>query len=611
MSKKNILFVSHANQKCGVYQFGKTIFDVIKLSEKYNFRWVECDSLSLLKDSIKQYTPDAIIYNYHPITMPWIVSKVLTKVYKSNITDIRILQIGIIHEITQDVADNATNYRNKFLIHNRASLINKLFDFYIAPDPTLLLKNPLVYKTGRLVPEYQNNFTLPDIPTIGSYGFGTPKKGFENIVKKVNDEFDYAKIRLNIPPADFGDADGKNAQTIAENCQKLITKPGIQLEVSHDFFEKNHLLDFLAQNSINVFLYEDNFGRGLSSAIDYALAVQRPVCLSSSSMFRHILNTLPNKSIDKNTISQIMSDGFDSFQPFLTSWTKDILCWEYQRILDSVFVKYDNPVKIKMGLVRTFQSYIRRFFSIPDNSFTWLRNTTSVFGDSVDYDKNIAFRPVEDEARLRFNRILDNDARQLYSDVIDQMIRVFPNTMSKKISEANVQQAFVLDTVYRNLKNYKNPNILCVGCYEDTASMFLRKIGINVEELDPMINYYLQEFVDKPTTKDDSYDIIFSTSVIEHDPDDESFIYSIHRLLAPGGIAIITCDYNDNWRKGDLKPVVDQRLYTRYDLQDRLIKLLPNCSFLDIPNWNCPNPDFLFEGKYSYAFASFVIKKDL
>jgi hypothetical protein len=72
---------------------------------------------------------------------------------------------------------------------------------------------------------------------------------------------------------------------------------------------------------------------------------------------------------------------------------------------------------------------------------------------------------------------------------------------------------------------------------------------------------------------------------------------------------VITCDYNDQWSPGKLKPEVDARLYTQHDLKERLIRLMPDCQFWDTPNWDCPNPDFLFLGKYRYAFASFVVKK--
>jgi hypothetical protein len=609
MARRNILFVSHSKKQCGVYQFGKSVFEVIQSSQKYKIDWVECDSLGMLKKAIGQYSPDAIIYNFHPSTMPWLSTKLAPRLYKSNISGIEIMQIGIIHEITQQISDGATNYRNLLVLQKGSKLINTLFDFYIAADPTLLLKNPSVYKTGRLIANYKNKFSYPEIPTIGSYGFGTPNKGFERIVLKVQEEFDEAIIRFNIPFAEFGDKDGARALSIAENCRKLVKKPGIALQISHDFLDKNELLDFLAKNSINVFLYEDTSGRGLSSAIDNALAVQRPICVSESTMFRHVLNQLPSISADQQSIQRIIESGFDVFEPLVNSWNQANLTWEYERILDSAFVKFENPSKVKMGIIRTFQSFFNRLFSIPDKSFTWLRNTNTIAYDSLESDLSITYNQVDDSKHIQFNRILDNDARSLYADTIKQMTSVFPNTMGKKIAEANVQQAFVLDTVYRNLKNYENPKLLCVGCYEDTASMYLRKIGVHVEEIDPLINYYLQEFAEKPSTLLNSYDIVFSTSVIEHDPDDESFIKCIYDLLSPGGIAVITCDYNDQWSPGKLKPEVDARLYTQYDLKERLIRLMPDCQFLDTPNWDCPNPDFLFLGKYRYAFASFVVKK--
>ena len=106
-----------------------------------------------------------------------------------------------------------------------------------------------------------------------------------------------------------------------------------------------------------------------------------------------------------------------------------------------------------------------------------------------------------------------------------------------------------------------------------------------------------------------SYDIIFSTSVIEHDPDDESFIKSIEGLLALNGIAVITCDYKDGWKTNDPKPEVDARFYTKYDLEKRLLSYLPDCELIDTPQWDCPNPDFNYLGKYQYTFATFVFRK--
>ena len=116
MAKRNILFVSHSKKQCGVYQFGKSVFEVIQSTQKYKIEWVECDSLGMLKDAIGHHSPDAIIYNFHPSTMPWLCTKLAPRLYKSNISRIEILQIGIIHEITQQISDGATNYRNLFVL---------------------------------------------------------------------------------------------------------------------------------------------------------------------------------------------------------------------------------------------------------------------------------------------------------------------------------------------------------------------------------------------------------------------------------------------------------------------------------------------------------------
>jgi SAM-dependent methyltransferase len=608
---KRILFVSHKKAQCGVYEFGKSISDVLQHSKRYQFVRVECSSFEQLSDAIAGNSPSAIIYNYYPSVLPWIVGHIVSQVYISNINSIKIPQIGIIHEITQNIADSATNYRNRILLCNILQLSNSLFDFYIGPDPTLLLRNLIVYKTGRLIPVYQNNFPVPSSPVIGSFGFGTPKKGFENIVKLVQQEFDEATIRFNIPAADFGDSNGLHAREIVQRCKALITKPGIRLIVTHDYLDEKGMLDFLAQNTINVFLYEHDADsvRGLSSAVDNAMAVQRPLAISNGIMFRHLFDVNPSICVAKNSLKTIIQNGFAPLQKYYNQWNAENLLWEYERILDSIFNKIQNPQKKKASLVKALRSKYRRMLLMPGKTFTWLRDSEKAVEDDLQPDSLVRYEPVQIPAGISLNRILDDRFRQLYKPTVDLIKLLVPKTMSNKIERANVQQGFVFDTVYRYLSAYKNPKLLCVGCYEDTASMSLKKMGFEVEEIDPMLNYYLQEFVTKPTTVKSSYDIIFSTSVIEHDPDDESFIKCISDLMAPGGVAVITCDYKDGWKQGDPKPDVDARLYTQHDLKERLLPLMSNCCLLDRPQWDCPDPDFNYLGKYQYTFATFVVKK--
>ena len=609
MKNRVILFVTHKPKQCGVYEFGKSIFHVISSSGKYDFIKAECESLAELKEAIVEHNPSVIIYNYHPSVLPWLCTKISKGLYRNNLSGINAIQIGIIHEITQQVADTATGYGNKYITGPSQKKLNSLFDFYIAADPTLLLKNPLVYKTGRLIPTYNKQAAEPAITTFGSFGFATPKKGFEKLVKQVNDEFDEAIIRLNMPSADFGDSDGANARLIADNCRKLIVKPGIRLEVSHQFMNDNELLDFLAGNSINVFMYEDKEGRGISSAVDNALAVKRPIAVSRCPMFRHILQAKPSVCTDYNSLKTILANGFAPLSRITKDWTADNLRWEYERILDSVTAKTENQSKSKMRIIRTIQSFGNRLFTLPDKSFTWLRNTDAATEDNLSPLAASAYTPVIIPAGKTLNRILDDEARELYKPAEEKLFEFVPKTMSKKIGRANVQQAFVFDTVYRYLKEFDKPKFLCVGSYEDTASMALQKMGYEVEDIDPMINYFLQEYYTKPSTKKGSYNIIFSTSVIEHDPDDESFIKCVSGLLAPGGVAVITCDYKDGWKPGDIKPDVDARFYTKHDLEKRLLSCIPDCELVDTPEWDCPNPDFNYLGKYQYTFATFVIRK--
>uniref|UniRef100_A0A6M3K9J9 Putative methyltransferase n=1 Tax=viral metagenome TaxID=1070528 RepID=A0A6M3K9J9_9ZZZZ len=220
------------------------------------------------------------------------------------------------------------------------------------------------------------------------------------------------------------------------------------------------------------------------------------------------------------------------------------------------------------------------------------------------------YQAVKIPAGVSLNRILDNEARELYKPSIDKLMELVPEAMARKIPEANVQQGFVFDTVHRYTVRGKIPKVLCVGSYEDTASMGLIAMGYRVTEIDPVINCPIQKFFVNPSTVRNSYDIIFSTSVIEHVQDDSAFVAYISELLAPNGVAIITCDYKDGWMPGEPKPPVDMRLYTQGDLRDRLLFLMTGCSLVDEPQWDCPNPDFILAGTYQYTFATLVAKKN-
>jgi SAM-dependent methyltransferase len=186
------------------------------------------------------------------------------------------------------------------------------------------------------------------------------------------------------------------------------------------------------------------------------------------------------------------------------------------------------------------------------------------------------------------------------------MFEALPEMMSRKIPEANVQQAFVVDVVHNILVKKPDARILCVGAFEDTATNFLGSKGVVITNIDPVENVDLDKFYDRSP---EPFDIIFATSVLEHVPADEVFVSKIGKLLKRGGTAILTCDFNDEYKPGAPVPATVVRQYTKADLLERLPAVLDEvgCKIIGKPTY-AGKPDFHYQG-HDYCFASFVFKK--
>lgn len=208
-----------------------------------------------------------------------------------------------------------------------------------------------------------------------------------------------------------------------------------------------------------------------------------------------------------------------------------------------------------------------------------------------------------------FNTVLDVAARQHYSPAIATLFALAPETMKRKIAEANVQQGFMLSAVLHLCRDFPRTKILCVGSHEDTAYEALRKIGVSVDGIDPNSNGIdLETLVSSNLEKQGTFDIVFATSVLQHVPDDVGFVADAASLIAPGGYGIFTCDFKEDWKTGDPMPQADYRLYRSDDLNARLLKAMPNCQHLDQPNWREFEPDFQYEG-CRYSFATFTVQR--
>lgn len=216
------------------------------------------------------------------------------------------------------------------------------------------------------------------------------------------------------------------------------------------------------------------------------------------------------------------------------------------------------------------------------------------------------------------NKVLTNIDRMRYFTALAKMHELCPELLEKKIPEANIQQAFVLQSVLDYPKEF--PKILSVGAYEDTASESLRKLGYDIVEIDPddcffshpnrpssILNITLHDYrLQNPSP---IFDCVIATSVIEHVPNDEEFIEDICKLLKSNGQAILTCDFNNSYKSGSPKPSVDVRLYTEFDLTVRLgnILALNDCYLYGDIDYS-GEPDFTYQG-IKYSFATYVFRK--
>ena len=303
----NVLFVTHKNDHCGVYQHGyNTLSILVRNPSKYDYIHAPCENEEELHNYFCQYQPVAMIHNYHPTVLGWLNPR------KYNIP-----QMAIHHEPTMALPPG--------------------IKIVISQDPTIT-ETATLYTSGRFIFDYVNNHPEPEIPTIGSFGFGLPGKGFQRLVKLVQEEFDEAKIRLHIAFATYGDAAGVLAGNVAAECRDSIYKPGVELKITHHFMNVEDLIDWLAQNSLNAFLYDPFHGRGISGPPDYALSARRPIALTKSYMFKHLFSADPSIFIEDRSLKEIMADGLAPLQQFYDKWSEKQLTATYDNIVDKALV---------------------------------------------------------------------------------------------------------------------------------------------------------------------------------------------------------------------------------------------------------------------------------
>lgn len=288
----NCIFVNYPEPKCGVVQFGRNLWGVLKDSGNVRWSYAEPTTVGELRSVTSMPEPDAVLYNWQggqggflaDAPFPWLSAK-------------------------------------QYLVYHDLAVDESKWDGILFSDPTMTPRGKW-HVLGRPLPEYHLPRTVgrSEMPVFGCNGF--IGAWADQVVHRVMQEFEYARIRLNLPFARYGDADGSQARAMADRCRNMVVNnPGIKLEISHDFLPQPELLNWLAANDLNLYIRPSNMNwRGVSSAPDSALAVNRPMAVNKCNAFRHLHNLKPSICVEDHSLLEIIGNGLSPLVEFKAKW---------------------------------------------------------------------------------------------------------------------------------------------------------------------------------------------------------------------------------------------------------------------------------------------------
>jgi len=312
---KSILFVNTSKEQCGVHQYGLNFFNLLRESSLFSCEYITPDSPSELaarlnfKRNIEKSEYDYIIFNYHQATT--------TKDYHPRIElHTGAKNICLFHDFYADIEDGIRK--------------NMFYSSFMVGDSTIdHNKDMNIYGIGRILFEYDlsKEHQKTDVISAGSFGFSGGHKKYHQVVELMQESYDEAVININIPPNNSSHVETieflKN-NPVVKRIHQAVKKPGIKVNVTHDFLSQEDTIRFLAKNTINIFSLDmpNTAGPGISSSLDAALSAKRPMAISNSFMFRHMLKYKLPITIEDNSVKDIIDRGFSIFDDVCHDWSR-------------------------------------------------------------------------------------------------------------------------------------------------------------------------------------------------------------------------------------------------------------------------------------------------
>jgi hypothetical protein len=299
-----ILFVNTPEPQCGVHQYGENLFAILATSQRHHAGIARPSSLESLRSAASEFGPDLCIYNWSPVIGGWMSAAPF---------DISKWSLVVYHDGAVDAG------RFSGVLNSDCTAPRQGNNFPI----------------GRPIPFWNAEAaTTPrDVPWIGVNGFNGAWA--QLAVSRILVEFESAVIRLHLPHGKYTDP-YRTDETIRQ-CLAICRNAGVTPELQCEFKPLPDLMKWLQQNDLNCYMRGSGWpGGGVSSVLDCALAVRRPIAVDHSHAFRHVHGLTPSIRVEDSSLKTIMANGTAPLQPLYERHDQKRVLADVEACIDEV-----------------------------------------------------------------------------------------------------------------------------------------------------------------------------------------------------------------------------------------------------------------------------------